>query len=104
MKQDITVKYTDGRELTATLGPKQFVEFERHFSTKDRQVSVTDLAESAKAEWLYYLAFLGMKLLHANGQHEGAIKASFEDFLDILEDVDLGEDQAPLAETVSSPM
>lgn len=96
MRKPITVTYDDGRSFAATLGPREFVEFERKYG-----VGIGALADDARMEWMFFLAYLGAKKAHAAGEHDGPIKPTFDGFLDIVAEVNMGDDPAPLDETAS---
>lgn len=98
LSQRIKVTYDDGREVTATVGPLEFVKFERHFSTPSKPVGMGDFQTHQKYEWILYLAFLGVQKLHKAGEHDGPVKPDFDGFLSVVADFDL-LDSDPLEQT-----
>jgi hypothetical protein len=96
MQQTVRVTYDDGRTLEGPVGPRELVEFERKYG-----VSVQALASGAHVEWVYFIAYLAMKRLHKAGEHDGAIKSTFDDFLSVVADVEMVDAAGPLDETAS---
>jgi hypothetical protein len=96
MKQTFKVTYTDGRVHECHAGARELIEFERKYGA-----SVQQFGKDAHLEWLYFVAYLAMQKLHRQGGHDGAIKASFDAWLDIVESVEPLDADAPLDETAS---
>lgn len=92
MKMQFEVAYQDGRKMSVTAKPKDFVAFERQYGR-----SMTEIAENAPLEWLYYLAW---SPLHRSAQEPG----DFDAFLDVVDDVTPVEDaEAPTAADPTQP-
>lgn len=78
------VTYNDGREVQAVAKAKDIVAFERQY---DIPFSAFTAGE-ARLEWIYYLAW---SPLHRQGREE----ASFDAFMDLVDEVEEVEDEAP---------
>lgn len=83
------ITYMDGREPTKVrIGPKAEVMFERKFG-----ISMGAAKEGYSAEHFYYLTWAGLRTA-------GLEKLDFDDWLDLVEDVDAlpeGPDGRPLS-------
>ena len=96
MQQSFRVTYIDGRSHECSAGARELIEFERKYGA-----SVQQFGKDAHLEWLYFVAYLAMQKLHRQGGHEGAIKASFDAWLDVVDSVEPLEADDPLDETAS---
>jgi hypothetical protein len=91
-RQKLTVTYVDGRVASAKITPRVEVALEKNFNIG---LGTMQNAEGMHAEYLYYMAWAA---LHYSGQ-EGK---NFEDFLNVLEDVDM-VDPKPSEEVIPFP-
>jgi hypothetical protein len=78
----LRVTYTDGTVAEALAGPRAQVACERHFKKP-----ITEIGNSGSIETVYFLAWAA---LHFAGKEP----RGFDDFLDVLDDVeDAGEEK-----------
>lgn len=84
MRMDFRVTYTDGRVVDAIARPKDVVAFERQYGTSFARFG--DEKNQPPMEWLYYLAW---SPLHRGGQEP----AAFDEFLDLVDEIDATEDE-----------
>ena len=82
MKMTFDVTYDDGRKVTTSAKPKDFVAYERQYAR-----SVVKMEQELTLEGIYYLAWSS---LHRTRQEP----ADFDGFLDIVEDVEPIDDGA----------
>ena len=97
--QKFRVVYADGRTVDVEAGPLELIKFERKFSTPGNPVGIGDFAKHQKAEWMFYLAYLGAKRAADAGEHDGPFKHDFDGFVGSLADLEwLDDDPVPLDE------
>ena len=96
----VTVTYSDGRKVTGELRARDLIEYERKYGK-----SINDLTQDPHLEWLYFIAFNSMQRAHREGTHDGPIQATFDSFVDRVDDVSIDFEkgtEAPLGGEGSS--
>ncbi len=98
MKIKIKVTYIDGRVAEGVVLPRQFKDFEDEY-----KIGIPAWSAEPTMTGIYFLGYAVAKRMHKDGTHDGALKPTFDGFLDAIEDVDMEmEEDIPLDETAPS--
>lgn len=80
---EITVTLTDGRELVAKPGMREFVAFEREYD-----VPASEFADGGRLEWLLFI-------VHKALAKSDDVPDDLDEFLDLVADIDADEEADP---------
>jgi hypothetical protein len=88
----VTIDKSEGDPVVCIVKPITIVAFERQFN-----VGIGALSETRRLEWIYWLAY------DAEKRSGVVMPPSFDAWLETIDDVELEDDAAPLADGAVSP-